>query len=81
MNDEWVPVGALLGDEDLFYGCGIECVGTEAVDGFRGERHEAAVAEDLASTRDVGGSLCVEAFGLRWGCHCLDGSVGGLGPG
>ncbi len=64
MDDERVPRGALLGGEDASDRGGRECVGSEAVDGFRGEGDEFALLEELCGTLDVGAEVGVEMEGL-----------------
>ena len=65
VDDERVPGGALLGDEDAGYGVGVESVGAKAVDGFRGEGYGFSGSQDRGGAGHVGGIVRVEAEGSR----------------
>jgi len=65
VDDEGVPGGALLGGEDRGYGVLIQCVGSEAIDGFSGEGDEATVAEEVCGVGDVIGLGGVEVKGFH----------------
>ena len=46
MEDQGVILGAALGDEDFGHGIGIQTVGTQTVNGLRGDGHQSAGADD-----------------------------------
>ena len=62
MDDEGVPMGALLGEEDFFDCGGRESIGAETVDGLGGEGYGAAFAQDLRGAGYVGGAVGVQPF-------------------
>lgn len=53
VDDEWVEAGALFDLEDGCDGCWVECVCTEAVDGFGWEGDDSTLFDDLCSAGDI----------------------------
>ena len=54
VDDQGIVRGPALGGVDLPGGCGVQGVSAQAVDGLRGEGHQAAVSDDFSGLAQGG---------------------------